>query len=391
MLTIRPSRRQSSQVRLINIIHPSVFVPRGTGDVPVESTTMYRIPLHQRFPSWKQSKKQRLVESVLKDYPVHAIILTENYANGGKYYDIEDGQTRLTALQEFLEDGFACEPGTIGGGCKFSELSQELRDAFTSYQLTVETFVSSSSSPEDMADIFERLNSGKPLGDNDKYYSRVSTSPVLQFLDVLKSHVDLRVDFGLLVGPIGTGKTRKLLGDIVGAILAVATRGSDVGGDACITTSYEQNYRYLMTVLTDEQKEDIITFFKAYFVKVHEAIDTCTTKPQKRYGKLSGALGLAVSTWVNDGTVPASIAWYVRMMFYNRDWEPASFSQLSVGDRRNCQGDAVKRRMAKLQEQWVLSGGVVQIELVINEDASLDADIDAGLDIDLDSSDESDA
>ena len=329
-------------------------MPRGTGDVPVESNLTYRIPVHNRFPSWPLHKKQRLVESVLKDYPIHAIILTRHYdpESGDEYHDVEDGQTRMTSLQEFLTDGFACEPGTIGNGLKFSELSKKLQTDFTSYQVTVEIFKSTPGSDEEMAIIFGLLNSGKPLGDNDKFYSRLTTSPVMMFIAEVKGHADLREDFNKFVGPIGTGKTRKLLGDMVGAILAVATRGALEGGDACITTSYEMNHKYLRLVLTAEQKGDVIAFFCAYFARLHEAIDTTSTRPQKRYGKLSGALGLSISAWVNNGSIPESVSWYVKKVFYDRDYEPNSFRQLTVGDRRNCQGAAVRRRMEKVELQW---------------------------------------
>ena len=361
-------RRQVNQMTLIELISPEAFTPRGNGDVPVDSTSTYRIADYQRFPSWPLHKKQRLVESVLKDYPIHAFIMTRHNPSGEEeFYYVEDGQTRMTALQEYLQDGFACEPGTIGEGRKFSELPKKLQTAFETYQVTVEIFKSTPGSTDEMADIFDRLNSGKPLGDNDKFHSRMTISPVMKFMAEVKGHPELREDFAKFVGPIGTGKTRKLLGDITGAILAVATRHGEQGGRACINTSYEQNHKYLGRVFTAEQKADVIEFFKAYFARLHGMFDTIALKPQKRYGKLSGALGLSACAWVMTGAIPEAISWYVGKLFYDREYMPDTFRALTQADIRNCQGAAIKNRLDAVEKQWRVDHGLEVLDLEIGE------------------------
>jgi len=345
-------RRTVSQEPLYTIISPEFFTARGTDDTPVAADTMYRIPDHQRFPSWPLAKKQKLVDSVLRNYPIHAIIAIRQLQNSGldvvEFCDIEDGQTRMTALQEYLMDEFACEQSTdaIGNGRKFSELTAQMQQSFRNYQVTLEVFSGRQITHDEIAEIFNRLNSGKPLGDNDKFHSRMTT-PVLRSLNEVKSHPELRDDINKFIGPIGSGKTRKGLSDMVGAILAVST-----GQTARITTSYEQNYRYLSTVFTAPQNARIVEFFKAYFAMLHEVIDGITAKPKKCYGKLSGVLGLAACYWVTNGHIHEAIGWYVHKLIHNTKYEPATFSELTKGDIRNCQGDAVARRLLKIIEQW---------------------------------------
>ena len=351
-------KRSVTQKPLSTIISPANFTPRGKCDLPKEANTEYRIPAHQRFPSWPLSKKRKLVDSVLRNYPIHAVIATRQLINEGlnviEYHDIEDGQTRLTALQEYYIDGFACESGegSIGNGKKFSELSLAMQQNFMNYQVTLEIFSGRNITHDDIAEIFNRLNSGKPLGDNDKFYSRMKT-PVLKRLDDVKNHPDLRSDFNRFIGQIGCGKTRKGLSDMVGAVLAIATKNGEHGGKACINTSYELNHRYLGADFTAEQFADAIAFFGAYFEMLRGAVDSTTRKPRKIFGKLSGVLGLAVYSWITNGcTIHPSIKWYTSMLVHDPKYEPTSFRKLTKGDVRNCQGDAVYRRLCKIIEQW---------------------------------------
>ena len=343
-------------IALISLISEEAFTPRQEGDAPI--TTEYRVPDHQRFPAWSLAKKQRLVDSVLKNFPIHAIIGVErrriNEDTIEEWCDIEDGQTRMTYLQDFYLGKYPCErgPDCIGNGCYFSELSTTLQQRFTNYQVSLEKFKGNNITSDHIAEIFTRLNSGKPLGDNDKFHSRKETA-VLMYLEELKTHPELRRDFTKFIGPIGTGKTYKLLGDIIGAMLAVATRHDESGGQACINTSYELNHRYLRNAFTLEQKNDMIAFFKAYFAMLHQQNDGINAKPKKSlYCKLSNVLGLSVCSWVRLGNIQGAIAWYVGKMIEDPKYVPASFAQLNKGDIRNCQGPSVWRRLEKIMEQF---------------------------------------
>lgn len=130
-------KRTVSNEPLFTLISPENFTPRGNGDTPQEAITMYRIPEHQRFPSWSLVKKQKLVDSILKNYPIHAFIMVRRLENGGQdeFCNIEDGQTRMTSLQEYLLNGYPNEDGKL-----FSELDSVMQERFKNYQVTIETF-----------------------------------------------------------------------------------------------------------------------------------------------------------------------------------------------------------------------------------------------------------
>jgi hypothetical protein len=351
-------KRTITNEPLYNIIAPENFTPRGNSDTPQEATTMYRIPEHQRFPSWSLSKKQKLVDSILRNYPIHAFIMVRRVEKNGEdeFWNVEDGQTRMTSLQEYLLDGYPTEAGDgPNDGKLFSELDPIMKERFKNYSVAIETFHGRGITNDVISEIFNRLNSGKPLGSNEKFHSRMNT-PILEFFTELKSHPELRENIEKFIGSIGTGKTRKGLSDIIGMILAIATRGEDSGGQACINTSYEQNYKYLKRVLTTEQKADVIAFLKAYFVMLHQVNDSVNAKPKKQlYGKLSGVLGLSVCSWVQNGFIRGEIAWYIGKLIHDPKYEPSTFRELAKGDLRNCQGPSVARRLEKIVAQYETS------------------------------------
>lgn len=346
-------RRIVSQHAIRDLIDPVVFKPRTSlSDGP--STTRYRIPEHQRFPSWPLNKKQRLVESVLNNWPIHSLLLTKHIEvihnpdtdeqDFADFYNIADGQTRLTSLQEFYLDKFATCDNIL-----YSELTPDQQYNFVTYQVTTEVFITDRLSPaaarEMMANIFERVNSGKALGDNDKYYARRETPVVKTAIGISESEA-FRAQFSKFVGSVGGGKTRTLLGDMVGAILSITTRS-----ERHLNTSYERNFSYILNAPTAMEIDDINAFFQAYFDMLNRTIGEITVRPVKKYGKLSGILGLAVCSWINTGRIDDAIAWYATIRYYNPKYEPPTFADLTTGDRRNCQGAAIRNRLEKIIQQ----------------------------------------
>lgn len=64
---------------------------------------------YQRKLVWTLEEKQRLVESIVKRYPIPAILIAERKAGDG--YEIIDGLQRLHAIVSFIENGFATLDG----------------------------------------------------------------------------------------------------------------------------------------------------------------------------------------------------------------------------------------------------------------------------------------
>src|SRR4051812_44036851 len=58
---------------------------------------------YQRKLVWTQVEKQKLVESIVKKYPIPAILLAERDTGG---YEVIDGLQRLHTLVSFIEGSF---------------------------------------------------------------------------------------------------------------------------------------------------------------------------------------------------------------------------------------------------------------------------------------------
>ena len=137
----------------------------------------YRIPEHQRFPSWSMEKKVKLIDSVFRNYPLQGFTVSNHHekkdGDGVEvYHDIEDGQSRLSILQAYFNDMFTfCDK-------KFSELPPATQRRFENYWISVEYI--QNGSQEDIHESFQRLQEGNPLRDVDKFWNQ-KNSPLVDY------------------------------------------------------------------------------------------------------------------------------------------------------------------------------------------------------------------
>jgi len=137
------------------------------------------------------------------------------------------------------------------------------------------------------------------------------------------------------------------MADMVGANLSIVKRS-----EASLNTSYQRNYHLLTDSVQDTDIATIRLFYTSYFTFLDTTIGGATTKPNKIYGKLSGILGLAICSWINYGNIHESLNWYIMMKYYRPKYEPPLFAELTTGDRRNCQGPAIRNRLEKIIQQF---------------------------------------
>ncbi len=65
---------------------------------------------YQRKLVWSIEEKQRLIDSILRGFPIPLILLAERpNAGGSKSYEIIDGIQRFNAVFGFIENGFAID------------------------------------------------------------------------------------------------------------------------------------------------------------------------------------------------------------------------------------------------------------------------------------------
>ena len=87
---------------------------------------------------------------------------------------------------------------------------------------------------------------------------------------------------------------------------------------------------------------------------MHDSLDSITSKPSKHYGKLSGPFGLACYSYLKYKKIDESLNWYITKKHEDSKYEPSTFSELSAGERRNCQGDAIQKRFDAIKSQYIL-------------------------------------
>ncbi|MBI3676274.1 MAG: DUF262 domain-containing protein [Proteobacteria bacterium] len=142
---------------------------------------------YQRGAVWNTAQKKKLVDSVLRGYPIPLIYFHHIRQQAGllvsERYEVIDGQQRILALAEFREGAFklydpvkdfeeARFPEFIKkqpcpwAGKTFDELSQELADFFLSVQLRVVRIETHDSN--EARDLFVRLQAGMPLNSQEK-------------------------------------------------------------------------------------------------------------------------------------------------------------------------------------------------------------------------------
>ena len=142
-------------------------------------------PEYQRGAVWTKLQQQKLIDSVLRGYPLPLIYLhhIKREVEGMTRDDLEiiDGQQRINSFHEFSEDSWALlnpqeesakfpfflkdEPCDWADK-KFSNLSSEIRERFLNTPLSIVEM--ECSTQDEVRDLFTRLQAGTPLSAQEK-------------------------------------------------------------------------------------------------------------------------------------------------------------------------------------------------------------------------------
>lgn len=139
---------------------------------------------YQRKLVWTLEEKQKLIDSILKKYPVPAILLAEKEDTPGTY-EIIDGLQRLHAILSFIEMAFPAEDGRYfnleffptakgyadAGGFEVPEsvelVSQKEVTTLLDYSLALSVMRNATES--EINDVFDRINTyGHRLSDQER-------------------------------------------------------------------------------------------------------------------------------------------------------------------------------------------------------------------------------
>jgi hypothetical protein len=151
-----------------------------------ESDNLNLEPGFQRQSVWKERDRAKLIESILRNYPLPAIFLYRREEGGKLIYDVIDGKQRLESIFMFM--------GAMRGRYEtFTQLSEDgvrervdwrllkrrqLQPLMTGYELPV---IEVDGDIGDIIDVFVRINStGKPLTRQEQRHAKYYHTPFLK-------------------------------------------------------------------------------------------------------------------------------------------------------------------------------------------------------------------
>ncbi|WP_159798931.1 DUF262 domain-containing protein [Flavobacterium sp. MK4S-17] len=130
-------------------------------------------PQYQRTSVWNPQKKKLLIDSILRGYDIPKFYLRETPADLSYKYEVTDGQQRIRAIWEFVDDNdsvnYTLNDALINGfntkGVKFKSLKSNndktLLNHFLNYKLHVS--IIDNTTPEEIRSLFARLQMGERL------------------------------------------------------------------------------------------------------------------------------------------------------------------------------------------------------------------------------------
>lgn len=130
----------------------------------------YDIPDWQRQEVWSDSKKQNLIDTILRGWklPKFYFLLVDA---DPETFEVVDGQQRLMAIFEFFDDNLELPKALtkLYGGPTYSELLDPVQDRFDDYEIQYDQI--DDTSEKDVKEYFQRLQAGLPLTSSEKLNS----------------------------------------------------------------------------------------------------------------------------------------------------------------------------------------------------------------------------
>ncbi|WP_089278308.1 DUF262 domain-containing protein [Antarctobacter heliothermus] len=115
-------------------------------------------PDFQRRSVWSSSAKAFLADTIIRGKPFPKVILMQEYKDGKLLRVVVDGQQRLRAIFDFINDGIKISRAHNKefAGLTFSQLPEDMQDDFMQYEVGCD--VLNSAPLEELLDIFARIN-----------------------------------------------------------------------------------------------------------------------------------------------------------------------------------------------------------------------------------------
>jgi len=127
----------------------------------------YDIPDWQREEVWDKSKKQQLIDSILRGWKLPKFYFSKTSGVDDEY-EVVDGQQRLMAIYEFYDNELplSLESANEFGGTYYKDLSLSLSDSFDDFEIEYDEI--EGATDEELKAFFQRLQAGLPLRSSEK-------------------------------------------------------------------------------------------------------------------------------------------------------------------------------------------------------------------------------
>ena len=130
----------------------------------------YDIPEWQRQQVWGQSKKQNLIDSILRGWKLPKFYFLKT-SQEPEEFEVVDGQQRLVAIFEFFANDLPLSPSSVEmfGAEYYRDLPDSLSDGFDDYE--IEYDVIEDATDDEVREFFQRLQDGLPLTSSERLNS----------------------------------------------------------------------------------------------------------------------------------------------------------------------------------------------------------------------------
>ena len=179
----------------------------------------YEIPDWQRESVWSLSKKQKLIDSILKNWKLPKFYFLKT-SSAPDEYEVVDGQQRLAAIYEFLDNELrlSAKSAEYFGATRYENLPDALSDSFDDFEIEFDEIEDASDG--DIKEFFQRLQEGLPLTSSEKL--NATESKLRDFCRNLAKH-----DF--FKNTVSVNDKRYAYFDITTKAAAIEVEGIDVG------------------------------------------------------------------------------------------------------------------------------------------------------------------
>ena len=127
----------------------------------------YEIPDWQRDEVWNDSKKQQLIDTILRGWKLPKFYFVKTN-DEPEEFEVVDGQQRLTAVFEFFDNELALSSQSAKefGAQLYKDLPSDVSDNFDDFEIEYDEI--SEATEEELTNFFQRLQQGLPLTSSEK-------------------------------------------------------------------------------------------------------------------------------------------------------------------------------------------------------------------------------